>query len=166
MADLTGRMNELPGQLREFETGGSVISGPGRKDCLENSLFNNTRESYMKSVMLCLALGALLPTGFLAAQAKKTDPVTIEVMNPRSDLAPPPVFAPTARVKELAGKKVGIYWLGKAGGDNFFDAFEKVLKEKYPTVTTIRYKGTPEIGEKVAAQVAKEVDTLVYGVGD
>ncbi len=120
----------------------------------------------MKRLILCLAVGVLLPTGLLAAQGKKADPVSIEVMNPRSDLAPPPIFAPTARVKELAGKKVGIYWLGKAGGDNFFDAFENVLKQKYPTVTVIRYKGPLEIGEKMAAQVAKEVDTLVYGVGD
>jgi len=120
----------------------------------------------MKKLILYFAVGVLLSTGLWAAQGGKGDPVSIEVMNPRSDIAPPPIFAPTARVKELAGKKVGIYWLGKAGGDNFFDAFEKVLKEKYPTVTTIRYKGPLEIPAKMAAQVAKEVDTLVYGVGD
>lgn len=113
-----------------------------------------------------LASGMLAFPGTPAAAAEQSAPVTIEVMNPRSDLEPPPVIAPSPRVKELAGKKVGIYWLGKAGGDNFFDAFEKVLKEKYPTVTTVRYRGPLDIGDKMAAQVAKEVDTLVYGVGD
>jgi hypothetical protein len=120
----------------------------------------------MKRMMKYLAVGVLLLPGLLAAQGKKADPVTIEVMNPRSDMTPPPIFAPTARVKELAGKRVGIYWLGKAGGDNFFDAFETILKAKYPTITTIRYKGPLDIGDKMGAQVAKEVDTLVYGVGD
>jgi hypothetical protein len=120
----------------------------------------------MKKLMLFLAVGVSLWPGLLAAQGLKTSPVTIEVRNPRSDLAPPQIFAPTARVKELAGRKVGIYWLGKAGGDNFCDAIEKILKAKYPTVTTFRYKGGFDIGEKLGAQVTKEVDTLVYGVGD
>jgi hypothetical protein len=120
----------------------------------------------MKILIQYLAVGVLVFPGLPAAQGGQSAPVTIEVMNPRSDLEPPLVFAPSPRVKELAGKKVGIYWLGKAGGDNFFDALEKVLNEKYPTVTTIRYRGPLDIGEKMAAQVAKEVDTLVYGVGD
>jgi hypothetical protein len=120
----------------------------------------------MKILLKCLALGAFLLPALLGAQGKKGDTVTIEVMNPRSDIAPPPSFPPSPRVNELAGKRIGIYWLGKAGGDNFFDAFEKILKEKYPTAKTIRYKGALDIGDKMAAQVAKEVDTLVYGVGD
>ena len=120
----------------------------------------------MKIAMKCMAVAILILPGLLTAQGKKPDSVVIEVMNPRSDIAPPPTFAPTARLKELVGKKIGIYWLGKAGGDNFFDAFEKLLKEKYPTAITIRYQGPLEIPDKMAAQVAKEVDTLVYGVGD
>ena len=120
----------------------------------------------MKRMMKYLAVGVFVLPSLFAADGQKPNPITLEVMNPRSDIAPRPIFAPTARVKELAGKRVGIYWLGKAGGDNFFDAFEQILKEKHPTVTTIRYKGPLDIGDKMGAQVAKEVDTLVYGVGD
>ena len=121
----------------------------------------------MKKLMTCLIGGIfVVPFLFAAASQKQSGSVTLEVMNPRSNLEPPPVFPLTPRVKELAGKKVGIYWLGKAGGDNFFDAFEKVLKEKYPTVTVVRYKGSLDIGDQMAKQVAAEVDTLVYGVGD
>jgi hypothetical protein len=125
-----------------------------------------SRRLPMAILIQFLASGMLAFQGTPAAAAEQSAPVTIEVMNPRSDLEPPPVIAPSPRVKELAGKKVGIYWLGKAGGDNFFDAFEKVLKEKYPAVTPVRYRGPLDIGDKMAAQVAKEVDTLVYGVGD
>ena len=121
----------------------------------------------MKKLMVCFIAGMfIVPFLFASANQEQSDSVTLEVMNPRSNLDPPPISPITPRVKELAGKKVGIYWLGKAGGDNFFDAFEKVLKEKYPTVTAIRYKGRLDIGDQMAKQVAGEVDTLVYGVGD
>lgn len=120
----------------------------------------------MMRLMKYSAVVLFVLASLLIAQSKKPDSVTLEVMNPRSDIAPPPSFAPTPRVKELAGKKVGIYWIGKAGGDNFFDGLEQILNEKYPTVKSIRYKGSFDPGEKLAAQMAKEVDTLILGVGD
>ena len=121
----------------------------------------------MKKLMIYFIAGMLVvPILFASDNQEPSDSVTLEVMNPRSNLEPPPIFPLTPRVKELDGKKVGIYWLGKAGGDNFFDAFEKVLKEKFPTVTAIRYRGRLDIGDQMAKQVAGEVDTLVYGVGD
>lgn len=121
----------------------------------------------MKKLMTCFIVGMfVVPFLVAAGTQEQSGSVTLEVMNPRSDLEPPPIFPLTPRVQELSGKKVGIYWLGKAGGDNFFDAFERVLKEKYPTVTPIRYRGRLDIGDQMAKQVAGEVDTLVYGVGD
>lgn len=110
--------------------------------------------------------GALAVPAAALAQGGRPGGVTIEAMSPRSALEPPPIIAPNPRVADLAGKRIGIYWLGKYGGDNFFNAFEKILKEKYPTATTLRYRGPLEIPQRQADQVAKEVDTLVYGVGD
>ena len=92
--------------------------------------------------------------------------VTLEVLNPRGEIKPPPTFAPTPRVTDLAGKRIGIYWNGKSGGNNFWDVAEELLKEKFPTATILRYKGPFDLGEKMAGTVAKEVDIFIYGVGD
>ena len=59
--------------------------------------------------------------------------VTLEVLNPRGEIKALPVLAPAPRVTDLAGKKIGIYWIGKAGGNNFWDEIEQLLKAKFPT---------------------------------
>jgi hypothetical protein len=92
--------------------------------------------------------------------------VTLEVLNPRGEIEPPPTLAPSTRVTDLAGKKIGLYWNGKVGTDVFFDTVEKLLKEKFPTIKVLRYTGAFDLGDKLAAKIAKEVDTLINGVGD
>jgi hypothetical protein len=106
--------------------------------------------------LTCLALS--IPT--------KAEAVTLEVLNPRGEIKPPPTFAPTPRVADLAGKRIGIYWNGKSGGNNFWDVTEELLKEKFPTATILRYKGPFDLGEKLAGTLGKEVDVFIYGVGD
>lgn len=92
--------------------------------------------------------------------------VTLEVLNPRGEVPPLPTFSPAPRVTDLAGKTIGIYWNGKAGGNNFWDAFEELLKERFPTAKIVRYKGPFDLGQKMAETIAKECDTFIYGVGD
>jgi len=116
--------------------------------------------------LFCVVGGLVWPAVLAGAGQKAASSVTLEVMNPRADIARPPFFPITARVPELAGKRIGIYWIGKAGGDNFFDGVEQLLNEKYPTAKIFRYKGPFDLGEKRAAEIAKEVDTIIYGVGD
>jgi hypothetical protein len=121
-------------------------------------------------MLMIVAFGALVSVAATqtkpAQVAAKPGGVTLEVLNPRGEIPPPPFFAPTARIADLAGKKIGLYWIGKAGGNNFFDVVEQLLKEKYPTATVSRYRGPFDLGEKRAAEIAKEVDAFVYGVGD
>jgi hypothetical protein len=92
--------------------------------------------------------------------------VTLEVMNPRGEIPPPPFNAPAPRVGNLDGKRIGIYWIGKAGGNNFWDGVEELLNERYPNARTVRYEGPFDLGDARAAEIAREVDTLFYGVGD
>jgi hypothetical protein len=120
----------------------------------------------MKRLALCLITGMLFVLGCSAFNAGSPDTVSLEVMNPRAEIPPPPFSPPSPRVKELSGKKIGIYWLGKAGGDNFWDGVDELLKEKYPTATIVRYRGPFDLGDEMAARVSKEVDTVLYGVGD
>jgi hypothetical protein len=92
--------------------------------------------------------------------------VRLEVLNPRGEIKPPPTLAPAPRVTDLAGKKIGIYWNNKAGGNNFWDVIEELLREKFPTAKILRYEGPFDLGDRLAATLAKEVDTFVYGIGD
>ena len=101
-----------------------------------------------------------------AQEAAAAGAVTFRVLNPRGEIEPPPILAPTPRVAELAGKKIGLYWNGKGGTYVFFDTVEELLKEKFPTVTVLRYTGAFDPGDKLAAQIAKECDTFINGVGD
>ena len=112
-----------------------------------------------------LVMILLLP-GLFAVNATGSDPITLEVMNPRGEIPPPPFFAPSPRVKELSGQRIGIYWLGKAGGDNFWDGVDELLQAKYPSAKILRYRGPFDLGDERAAKIAKEVDTVLYGVGD
>ena len=115
---------------------------------------------------------AVITAGILAlpllgiSQASLAETVTLEVLNPRGEIPPPPLHAPSARIPDLNGKKVGIYWIGKAGGDNFWDGVEALLNERYPQVKTQRYEGPFDLGDEEAARLAGEVDTMFYGVGD
>jgi hypothetical protein len=102
-------------------------------------------------------LVALCWAGPVAAQ------VSLELLNPRGEIKPPPTFAPTPRVADLAGKKIGIYWNGKSGGTTS-DVAEELLKEishrNDLAVQVLRSR------RKTAGIVAKEVDIFIYGVGD
>jgi hypothetical protein len=90
----------------------------------------------------------------------------LEVLNPRGLIEAKKTFAPTPRVKDLAGKRVGLYWNNKPGMDNFFTVFEEMLKKRYPTAATALLRGAFLIRDEDAEDWQKEIDTFVYGVGD
>jgi hypothetical protein len=92
--------------------------------------------------------------------------VTFKALNPRGEIDPPATLPLTPRVTELAGKRIGLYWNGKGGTSVFFDTVEKLLKEKFPTITVLRYVGAFDPGDRLAAKMAKECDTFIDGVGD
>ena len=103
---------------------------------------------------------------FFAAGCCSTNDVTLEVLNPRGEIELPPVSAPSARIEDLNGKKIGLYWNGKQGGNHFWNGIERLLKEKLPKTTVLRYSGAFDLGEELAAKVARETDAFLYGVGD
>jgi len=116
---------------------------------------------------ICLFVAGIVGLSSLALSIPTiTEAVTLEVLNPRGEIKPPPTLAPSPRVTDLAGKRIGIYWNGKSGGNNFWDVTEELLKEKFPTATILRYKGPFDLGDKVAESLVKEVDIFIYGVGD
>jgi hypothetical protein len=115
-------------------------------------------------------LSAALVSASLFLAGTATAQVTLEVMNPRGEIPPPPTLGITPRVGDLAGKKIVLIDNGKFGASNFLDVLAQMLKEKYPTATIVMYP-------KPAAQtitnlpkwyptVKQHGDLFVFGVGD
>jgi hypothetical protein len=117
------------------------------------------------SFLIFAVLGLSMAHSFLN-EASGATAVTLKVLNPRGEITPPPVNAPSARISDWGGKKIAIYWNGKAGGDNFWNNVEALLKEKLPNASVLRYNGPFDLGDTQAARIAKEADGFFYGVGD
>jgi hypothetical protein len=105
-----------------------------------------------------------------ASTARTTEQVTLEVMNPRGEIPPPPTVGINARPADLAGKKIVLIDNGKYGAANFLALLGEMLKQKYPSATVVMYP-------KPAAQtitalpdwyptVKQQGDLFVFGVGD
>jgi hypothetical protein len=92
--------------------------------------------------------------------------IAIEVLSPRGDIMASPNVGLSPRVADLAGKRLGIYWVGKEGGNNFWDVVERSLRERFPTATITRFKGPFDLGDTAASRLASECDAILYGVGD
>ncbi len=106
-------------------------------------------------------LAAILANTIFAGAA-----VTLTVLNPRGEIIPPPLIAPSARISDLAGKKIAVYWNGKEGGDNFWSNIETLIKLRLPNTNVLRYNGPFDLGDAQAAKIARETDAFLYGVGD
>jgi hypothetical protein len=111
-----------------------------------------------------LVCASLLLAGTAAAQ------VTVEVMNPRGEIPPPPTRGITPRVSKLAGKRIVLVDNGKFGADNFLAVVAQILKQKYPDATIV-------MDPKPSAQtitdlpkwyptVKQQGDLFIFGVGD
>ena len=96
--------------------------------------------------------------------------VTLEVLNPRGEITPPPVMGIRPRVADLVGKKIALIDNTKAGARNFLDAVQELLKQKYPTAV---FLAPPKPEGRVLQdtkdwypEVVKQFDTFIFGVGD
>jgi hypothetical protein len=73
---------------------------------------------------------------------------------------------PAARVADLKGKHVGLYWNVKAGGDMALERTEVLLRERFPDTKFSYYRGTVgmvmrHVSAADADKIAKEVDVVV-----
>jgi hypothetical protein len=111
-----------------------------------------------------LLIGAIVSTSTAHAQ------VTLEVMNPRGEIPPPPTIGINARVSSLDGKRIVLIDNGKFGAEIFLEVIGTMLKDRYPNATIVMYP-------KPAAQtitdmprwyptVKQQGDLFVFGVGD
>lgn len=96
----------------------------------------------------------------------KTGKIELEVLNPRGKIESVPPSAPSPRLAGLDGKTIMLYSNSKPGMDNFYAAFEEMLKKKYPAIKVKTMRGAFLIRDDDAQTVAQEADAFIYGVGD
>jgi hypothetical protein len=134
---------------------------------LQPLLFEGELPMNRKFVWMLSAFAAFfLTASIFTNQVSAAPAVKLIVLNPRGEITPPPVTPPSVRIADLAGKRLAIYWNGKAGGDNFWNDIEALVKQKLPNTVILRYSGAFDLGDAKAAQIAKEADAFFYGVGD
>ncbi|MFM0500420.1 UGSC family (seleno)protein [Paraburkholderia caffeinilytica] len=78
---------------------------------------------------------------------------------------------PASRVPDLNGKRVGLYWNMKAGGDIALAHLAKRLHELYPSATFANYRGSVgwmmrHVTEADAARVGRECDVVIGTTAD
>jgi hypothetical protein len=75
---------------------------------------------------------------------------------------------PAARVRDLEGATIGLYWNMKAGGDAALDRTEQLLHARFPRARFRRYPGsvgwlmrhcTAEDSDRIASEVHAVVGT-------
>jgi hypothetical protein len=98
---------------------------------------------------------------------------TFEVLSPWAEADPVPARGITARVGDLAGKKIGLFRNNKRAAQPLMEALMAKLKAKYPTAEFTNFvnqrANEPIIDQDVKPSFEdwlKGVDAVVAAVGD
>jgi hypothetical protein len=139
----------------------------GDKLSRDNGVF---RRSFLKgAAVAAVGVSAMtLPLGCRSDMEDKSSNnrgEALEVLNPRGVLHSVPMTGLTApRPADLAGKKIALL-SEKPDAVVFFDGMEKLLKERYPTATILRFPSaaSPMVPDN-SAEVAAQCDAWIQGV--
>lgn len=130
-----------------------------------------SRRGFLKGAATAATVGVplmALPPGCRAdfeERPSNQGDIVLEVLNPRGVIHSVPMTGLTnPRVTDLNGKKIALL-SEKPDAVLFFDAMEKLLKERYPTATVLRLPSAanPTIPDN-SAEVAAQCDTWIQGV--
>jgi hypothetical protein len=95
--------------------------------------------------------------------------IELLLLNPKGEIEAKKMFAPAARIPDLAGKRIALVSNTKPGARTFLDAVEGLLKSRYPTAsflkqfdTTVNLAMKPEFYD----EVAQSADAFILGSGD
>jgi hypothetical protein len=94
----------------------------------------------------------------------------INIRNPIAELVEQKI-EPAQRSSDLNGKRIGLYWNMKGGGDVALAHLEGLLKIRYPSSRFTHYQGTVgfimrHCTPADANRIAKEVDAIVGTTSD
>ncbi len=122
----------------------------------------------MRMSMNWLVLWALLVSLLAWSKQALAAPVKLEVFSPVgvADIKP---LMPSPRLSTLEGKKIGLIWNAKPGGEYLLDEVEKQLSAKYKGITFVRMQSEQGMSAEEMMAVLKgapPVDAVVHSVGD
>src|SRR5690554_1216724 len=98
------------------------------------------------------------------------DQVKLTVLNPRGEIAPPKTLGISPRLGDLNGKTIALMNSSKRGVEYLHDAFEVLLKKRYPDIKMLRT--TKPGGSLITStddwytEVAAKSDAFIFAMGD
>lgn len=122
----------------------------------------------MEKSMYWLVLGVLLVSLLAWSKSVPAASVKLEVLNPVGVADIKPVM-PAPRLNTLEGKKIGMIWNAKPGGEYLLDEVEKQLSAKYKGITFVRMQSEQGMSAEEMIAVLKgapPVDAVVHSIGD
>ena len=92
----------------------------------------------------------------------------LEILNPVAQLAADLGEARSApqRPRTLEGRRVGLYWNRKPGGNCALERVERLLKERYPGMETHFYHGRRPIADDFIREINESCDVVVGATAD
>ena len=122
----------------------------------------------MQSV-LCRALKRWAQAGDLedhVLDRKKAEPQSqLEVLNPVSE-TPSQSFKPATRPKSLDGKRVGLYWNFKPGGDYALERVSQEIQARFKDVKVKLYPAPRPVPKATLKAIQTECDVVVGSTAD
>lgn len=82
---------------------------------------------------------------------------TLEILNPQAGSIIEAV-KPAPRLSELAGKRIGLWWNMKAGGDAALDRTAEILHREFPDTEFQHYTGS--VGAMLRHATAEDADRI------
>ena len=94
----------------------------------------------------------------------------LEVASPVADAAIVKID-PAPRPSDLEGKRIGLYWNYKPGGDVALKRIQEILAERFPSATFVHAQGSvggtvKHLTPKGADDFASQIDVVVGTTGD
>ena len=95
--------------------------------------------------------------------------VELLLRNPKGEIESKKMYAPAARLPDLAGKRIALITNTKNGARTFLDAVEGLLKARYPTASFLKQFDTTvnlAMAPAFYDEIAKKADAFIFGSGD
>jgi hypothetical protein len=95
--------------------------------------------------------------------------VELILRNPKGEIEAKKMFAPAARLPDLAGKRIALITNTKPGARTFLDAVEGLLKSRYPTASFVKQFDTTvnlAMAPAFYDEIVRNADAFIFGSGD